>query len=105
MTGMYNVLAKLRAGEASELCASGEGPRGIPGARQVTSRKGYSVPRRVARPRCWTGATRWSTYPTLNSGLRSLAGATVGLPQGGARHAFTVDALQEWGTGCRILRL
>jgi len=46
-----------------------------------------------------------SVEVTLNSGLRSLAGATVGLPQGGARHAFTVDALQEWGTGCRILRL
>jgi hypothetical protein len=50
------------ASSASSAWAS-EGTRGIPGERRVTSRKGYSVPRRVARPRCWTGATRWSTYP------------------------------------------
>ncbi len=32
-----------------------EGPRGATRARRVTSRKGHAVPRRGARPLCWTG--------------------------------------------------
>ena len=51
----------LRAAFPSELCVGVRGAARHP--RAAASSKGCSVHRRGARPRCWTGATRWSTYP------------------------------------------
>ncbi len=62
-SGMVGFVQRALRGRPASSAWASEGTRGIPGERRVTSRKGCSVLRRGARPRCWTGATRWSTYP------------------------------------------